>query len=171
MKRAIKFFFFFYMYSVSVANVNIFTIYICKRGKGEYISLFLFMKRHLRIQSVHLLTGQGMFTVDLKASFSLICLEHGVTREDREVRADSEVLEAKHSAAKWSQLGWCICDRDRKATRSLGLEWSTEQTEVLLWWRKEKNRKGTFDVGWNYCQIFSLQPLLGWAGLPDLSTD
>lgn len=28
-----------YMYSVSVANVNIFPIYICKRGKGEYISV------------------------------------------------------------------------------------------------------------------------------------
>lgn len=104
------------MYSVSVANVNIFTTYICKRGKGEYISLFLFMKRHLRIQSVHLLTGQGMFTVDLKASFffplMLICLEHGVTRDDPAVRADPEVLEAKHSAAKRSQLGGCICDRN-----------------------------------------------------------
>lgn len=57
------------------------------------------MKRHLRIQSVHLPGGQETFTVDLKASFSLICLEYGVTREDQTVWVGSEVLEAKHSAA------------------------------------------------------------------------
>lgn len=57
------------------------------------------MKRHLRIQSVHLPRGQETFTVDLKASFSLICLKYGHTREDQTVWVDSEVLEAKHSTA------------------------------------------------------------------------
>lgn len=48
---------------------------------------------------MHLLAEQEEFTVDLKASFSLICLEYGATREDQTGGMDSEVLGAKHGAA------------------------------------------------------------------------
>lgn len=48
-----------YMYSVSVANVNIFTLYICQPGKGEYISLLLFYEKTFKISKCAPAEGAG----------------------------------------------------------------------------------------------------------------